>query len=79
MSNFKDFAGPQDIRQPTNKTLLEETLLQIASMQRDINSIKTFIHDIKESIAIKQINEDKLQQGQNLDDSSHFGAWWSPF
>lgn len=79
MSNFKDFAGPQDIRQPTNKTLLEEMIIKLDGMLIDVKCIKNDIKDINQSLAIKQINEDKLQKGQNLDDSSHFGAWWSPF
>tara|TARA_R100000664_G_C2757202_1_gene145345 strand:- start:3521 stop:3724 length:204 start_codon:yes stop_codon:yes gene_type:complete len=64
-----------DIRQPTNKTLIEEVIIKLDGLLVDVKCIKNDIKDINESLAIQKINEDKLQKGQNLDDS----GWWIPF
>jgi len=66
-----------DIRQPTNKTLIEEMIIKLDGLLIDVKCIKSDIKDINESLAIQKINEDKLQKGQNLDDSLQ--GWWIPF
>lgn len=70
----------EDLRQPTNKTLIEEVLLEIRIVQEDICKIKNDLKEIHRYIAIQHINDEKLQQGENLEPVGFTGgSWWSPF
>tara|TARA_R100001129_G_scaffold75289_1_gene51448 strand:- start:1743 stop:1961 length:219 start_codon:yes stop_codon:yes gene_type:complete len=70
----------EDIRQPTNKTLIEEVLLEIRQVHEDISKINNDLKEIHRYIAIQHINDEKLQQGKNLEPTGFTGgSWWSPF
>jgi len=70
----------EDIRQPTNKTLIEEVLLEIRKLEKDLSHIKNDLKEIHRYIAIQHINDEKLQQGENLEPIGFTGgSWWSPF
>ena len=63
-----------DLRKPSSKVLLDEALLNIQLMNKDIIKIKSDLKDIIESISIKKINEEKLKRGINLEEGN--GGWW---
>ena len=69
----------EDLRQPTNKTLIEEVLLEIRIVQEDLSKIKNDIKEIHRYMAIQYMNEEKLQQGENLEPVGYEQVWWSPF
>jgi len=69
----------EDLRQPTNKTLIEEVLLEIRSVQEDLSKIKNDIKEIHRYMAIQYMNEEKLQQGENLEPVGYEQVWWSFF
>ena len=69
----------EDLRQPTNKTLMEEVLLEIRSVQEDLSKIKNDIKEIHRYMAIQYMNEEKLQQGENLEPVGYEQVWWSFF
>ena len=73
----------EDLRQPTNKTLIEEVLLEIRQVHEDISKINNDLKEIHRYIAIQHINDEKLQQGKNLEPPPPRGftggSWWSPF
>ena len=69
----------EDLRQPTNKTLMEEVLLEIRQVQEDISKIKNDLKEIHRYMAIQFVNEEKLQQGGNLDPVGYEKVWWSFF
>ena len=69
----------EDLRQPTNKTLIEEVLLEIRQVQEDVSKIKNDIKEIHRYMAIQYMNEEKLQQGENLDPIGYEKVWWSFF
>jgi hypothetical protein len=68
----------EDLRQPTNKTLIEEVLLEIRQVHEDISKINNDLKEIHRYIAIQHINDEKLQQGKNLEPTG-FSSWsWIP-
>jgi len=69
----------EDLRQPTNKTLMEEVLLEIRQVQEDISKIKNDLKEIHRYMAIQYMNEEKLQQGENLEPVGYEQVWWSFF
>ena len=69
----------EDLRQPTNKTLIEEVLLEIRQVQEDLSKIKNDIKEIHRYMAIQYMNEEKLQQGENLEPVGYEQVWWSFF
>tara|TARA_Y100000310_G_scaffold65753_1_gene61205 strand:+ start:295 stop:510 length:216 start_codon:yes stop_codon:yes gene_type:complete len=69
----------EDLRQPTNKTLIEEVLLEIRQVQEDVSKIKNDIKEIHRYMAIQYMNEEKLQQGENLEPVGYEQVWWSFF
>ena len=69
----------EDLRQPTNKTLIEEVLLEIRQVQEDLSKIKNDIKEIHRYMAIQYMNEEKLQQGENLEPVGYEQVWWAFF
>lgn len=65
-----------DLRKPTTKILLDETLLNLKLMNKDIIKIKSDIKQIIEYISIQKINEEKLKRGRNLEEKNDGWWWW---
>ena len=65
-----------DLRKPTTKILLDETLLNLKLMNKDIIKIKSDIKQIIEYISIQKINEEKLKIGRNLEEKNDGWWWW---
>ena len=69
----------EDLRQPSNKTLIEEVLLEIRKLEKDLSHIKNDLKEIHRYMAIQYMNEEKLQQGENLEPVGYEQVWWSFF
>jgi len=63
-----------DFRQPSTKVLLDESLLNLQLMNKDIIKIKSDLKQILEYLTIQKINEEKLKKGRNLEEKN--GGWW---
>ena len=63
-----------DLRKPTTKVLLDESLLNLSLIKKDIGKIKSDLKDIIEYISKQKINEEKLKRGNNLEVNT--GGWW---
>ncbi len=63
-----------DLRKPTTKVLLDESLLNLSLIKKDIGKIKSDLKDIIEYISKQKINEEKLKRGRNLEEKN--GGWW---
>ena len=63
-----------DLRKPSTKLLLDESLLNLSLMNKDIIKIKSDLKQILEYLTIQKINEEKLKRGRNLEEKN--GGWW---
>ena len=63
-----------DFRKPSTKVLLDESLLNLQLMNKDIIKIKSDLKQILEYLTIQKINEEKLKKGRNLEEKN--GGWW---
>jgi len=63
-----------DFRKPSTKVLLDESLLNLQLMNKDIIKIKSDLKQILEYLTIEKMNEEKLKRGRNLEEKN--GGWW---
>mgnify|MGYP003146873944 CR=1 FL=1 len=65
-----------DLRKVSTKVLLDESVLSLNLIKKDIKKIKSDIKDIIEYISVQKINEEKLKKGGNLDEKNQGWWWW---
>jgi len=67
-----------DIRKPNNKVLLEETLLHIDTIKKDVDIIKSDLKMISQFISKQKKEEELLKNGFkcNAPDTNDGGWWW---
>ena len=65
-----------DLRKPSTKVLLEESVLNLDLIKKDIIKIRSDLKDIIKYISIQKINEEQLKRGRNLEESNEGWWWW---
>ena len=66
----------RDLRQPTNKLLLEETLLILNTIKRDVDACKSDLKIISQHISTKKREDELLKKGININPNKSDGSWW---
>ncbi len=65
-----------DLRKPSTKVLLEESVLNLDLIKKDIIKIRSDLKDIIKYISIQKINEEQLKRGRNLEEANEGWWWW---
>ena len=65
-----------DLRKPSTKVLLEESVLNLDLIKKDFIKIRSDLKDIIKYISIQKINEEQLKRGRNLEESNEGWWWW---